>query len=497
MLCQAHGYIHYGDHWNDKSKKGGPLRFPDSPPDQYRTYAIEKTPNQITYLIDGHRFQTFSKDDIEGKFSWPFERPFYFLLNIAIGGGWPGNPDNTTIFPTTMNVDYIRVYDIANGNFGAIEGTGLVHAGDENVTYCLASDSIEYTDLVWSTPDGSSVSPRPSKKCAVVSFGSESGYVQVAAKSGCGDRVFRMPVEVQPYFYVESTLVGPADNDRAEIVRSIGDYQIGEVDGKAVAQYRRNIDQLYDYVMYAADIADPAAFVAGKKKFYMNVIAPTVASCTEVIVNLEDSTKATEGNWPVGRHSRYTALIENRGDGWERLEFRYEDRPDPSTMKVDRVAVLFNPNLVRGDEYLMSNFDIASPNGKGSGRDFEPLSTNQCRAKVKSEAGACNDGINNDGPGFDGEPGGPMDCEDADCWDDPVCQIDLDSERGFCNDGIDQDGDGLIDCQDPDCLDDPACQVAGVASVLCEENANCAALGLSGVCCPTKEGVSLFCCNQL
>jgi beta-glucanase (GH16 family) len=38
-----------------------------------------------------------------------FDHPFYFLINNAVGGGWPGNPDATTVFPQKMTIDYVRV----------------------------------------------------------------------------------------------------------------------------------------------------------------------------------------------------------------------------------------------------------------------------------------------------------------------------------------------------------------------------------------------------
>jgi beta-glucanase (GH16 family) len=57
----SHGYLHYGNLWNDRAIKGGPIRTPDSPSDDFHVYAIEKTPNQIQFFFDGHLFQTYTK----------------------------------------------------------------------------------------------------------------------------------------------------------------------------------------------------------------------------------------------------------------------------------------------------------------------------------------------------------------------------------------------------------------------------------------------------
>jgi beta-glucanase (GH16 family) len=41
---------------------------------------------------------------------WVFDQPFFLILNVAVGGAWPGNPDATSVFPQRMLVDYVRVY---------------------------------------------------------------------------------------------------------------------------------------------------------------------------------------------------------------------------------------------------------------------------------------------------------------------------------------------------------------------------------------------------
>lgn len=45
---------------------------------------------------------------------WTFNDPFHFILNVAVGGNWPGNPDQTTVFPQFMAIDYIKVYEDTN-----------------------------------------------------------------------------------------------------------------------------------------------------------------------------------------------------------------------------------------------------------------------------------------------------------------------------------------------------------------------------------------------
>jgi beta-glucanase (GH16 family) len=77
--------------------------------DGFRTFAAEWSPDQVRFFVDGHRYGTVDKPD--GSGGWVFDHPFFILLNVAVGGRWPGEPDDTTEFPQQMVVDYVRVYE--------------------------------------------------------------------------------------------------------------------------------------------------------------------------------------------------------------------------------------------------------------------------------------------------------------------------------------------------------------------------------------------------
>jgi beta-glucanase (GH16 family) len=74
----------------------------------FHRYAVEWEPNQIRWFVDQSLYNTLTPNDVPGK--WVFDHPFYILLNMAVGGVWPGYPDETTTFPQFMHVDYVRVY---------------------------------------------------------------------------------------------------------------------------------------------------------------------------------------------------------------------------------------------------------------------------------------------------------------------------------------------------------------------------------------------------
>jgi beta-glucanase (GH16 family) len=75
----------------------------------WHVYSIEWNQDSIRWFFDGNRYWGVSIKNYEND-TQEFHKPFYLLLNLAIGGTWPKNPDATTIFPDTMYVDYVRVY---------------------------------------------------------------------------------------------------------------------------------------------------------------------------------------------------------------------------------------------------------------------------------------------------------------------------------------------------------------------------------------------------
>jgi beta-glucanase (GH16 family) len=112
---RVYGTLHYG---NPHTHTGHYyiLRTGETFADGYHDFAIEWEPGEIRWYVDGYHYQTqtewfTSKRDAE--YPAPFDRPFHLLLNVAVGGHWPGNPDETTVFPQCMAVDYVRVYQSA------------------------------------------------------------------------------------------------------------------------------------------------------------------------------------------------------------------------------------------------------------------------------------------------------------------------------------------------------------------------------------------------
>ncbi|MGG4046872.1 MULTISPECIES: RICIN domain-containing protein [Paenibacillus] len=120
-------YVNGTVHWDagghaEYGRVSGNLDF-----SQYHVYSVEWDSKYIRWFVDGQQFNEFYIENGTGN-TEEFQRPFFLLLNLAVGGNWPGAPNDSTPFPAQMLVDYVRVYQ-DNGQSSAIS----------NGVYTLAS----------------------------------------------------------------------------------------------------------------------------------------------------------------------------------------------------------------------------------------------------------------------------------------------------------------------------------------------------------------------
>lgn len=76
----------------------------------FHVYALEWAPNDIKFFFDDKLIVERTPKDLPEGTTWVYDHPFFMLLNVAVGGSWPKDPDETTVFPQKMLVDYVRVY---------------------------------------------------------------------------------------------------------------------------------------------------------------------------------------------------------------------------------------------------------------------------------------------------------------------------------------------------------------------------------------------------
>ncbi len=105
-----HGTVH-GPGYSGARGVGASYSLPDGRPfaDDFHVFAIEWEPEEIRWYVDDVLFNTVTPSDVAGD--WVYDHPFFILLNLAVGGQWPGYPDATTQFPQRLVVDYVRVYE--------------------------------------------------------------------------------------------------------------------------------------------------------------------------------------------------------------------------------------------------------------------------------------------------------------------------------------------------------------------------------------------------
>jgi len=109
----VHGTIHYGPPSPDNRSSGHYYTLDEGKfSDDFHVFTIVWTPTRITWYMDDN-FYAFVTPNNVSPYVWPFDEKFHLLLNVAVGGTWPGSPDGTTEFPQEMVVDWIRVYQDA------------------------------------------------------------------------------------------------------------------------------------------------------------------------------------------------------------------------------------------------------------------------------------------------------------------------------------------------------------------------------------------------
>lgn len=77
----------------------------------YHVFAVDWKPDRIDWLLDEKVYCTQTPATLPPGAKWVFDHgSFFLLINLAVGGHWPGYPDETTQFPQEYRIDYVRVY---------------------------------------------------------------------------------------------------------------------------------------------------------------------------------------------------------------------------------------------------------------------------------------------------------------------------------------------------------------------------------------------------
>lgn len=147
----VHGTAHYGMAWPLNSSAGDKADM--TPIDDFHTYAIEWEEDEIRWFIDDYHYATITSENWWSYYyasqeegyktseKAPFNQDFHVLLNLAVGGNWPGSPNAETVFPAEMLVDYVRVYECDSGL-----ASGMGCANNINSTVMAPAPATVYTN---------------------------------------------------------------------------------------------------------------------------------------------------------------------------------------------------------------------------------------------------------------------------------------------------------------------------------------------------------------
>ena len=143
----SYGTIHYG---NPHSESQGSYTLDEgSFSEEYHVFDVEWEPGKISWYVDGKLIHTednwYSATEGQGEITYPapFDQPFYIILNLAVGGNWPGNPDDTTdIENSAYYIDYVKVYqkDSYDENVTKPIEEVILRDPDENGNYIINGD---------------------------------------------------------------------------------------------------------------------------------------------------------------------------------------------------------------------------------------------------------------------------------------------------------------------------------------------------------------------
>ncbi|WP_035557406.1 family 16 glycosylhydrolase [Hymenobacter sp. IS2118] len=100
--------MHFPDANGNRLLKGTTNTLPVDLSEDFHIYSVVRSKDQIRMYIDGVQYFTFGPGDTAGNY--PFNNPFFMILNVAVGGDFDGDPDASTVFPQQMQVDYVRHY---------------------------------------------------------------------------------------------------------------------------------------------------------------------------------------------------------------------------------------------------------------------------------------------------------------------------------------------------------------------------------------------------
>ena len=526
------GSIHFGgeypnnDHTNGTYTDGQTI-FADA----FHVYTVEWEPTQMRWYVDGNLYSTKNNtqwwcDTAAWNDLAPFDQDFHFILNIAVGGDWPGAPDGSTVFPQEMLVDYVRVYQHANiaptvaitspsngANLPAGNVTIEANASDTDGTISrvrffangtfLDEDTTAPYSTVWSATDGCYTL----KAWAMDDIGGVSeDVIDVTVGVGCPQL---------PYYGSPQSLPGKIEAEDFDLgVNGAAYYDLDagnnggqyrtdvDVDIEACAEGGYNVGWISDgeWMDYQVDVTSSATYT-------VDVRVASFATGGAFHIEFDGVDKTGTINVPVtGDWQGWTTVTATAdlSSGLQEMTFVKEgSTADEFNLNYFNISdgsiVCGNGICDPGEDCTTCSSDcIGVTGGKpsnryccGDGVCEGAENTGNCAVDCSGGGSYCGDGTCD--PGED-SGNCPEDCGSSSYCGDGTCdpgedQCNCSNDCGTppstetnCTDGIDNDCGGGTDCADSDCSGDPACDCLPKSSS-CSSDSECCSNKCRGGAC--------------
>lgn len=177
---KIHGTVHTEAFNHSINTQKGASRVISTSQSAFHLYAIEWFEDRIDFFIDDVKFFTFNNEN-KSSAEWPFDKRFHLLLNIAVGGSWGGAQGiDDTIFPTSMEVDYVRVYQYYENL--EISGKNIIEGNEQGLNFeTTLFDNVAYN---WTVPDGVQIVDGQGTNKIEANWNDISGPVEVTIDPG-------------------------------------------------------------------------------------------------------------------------------------------------------------------------------------------------------------------------------------------------------------------------------------------------------------------------
>ncbi|MFA6401248.1 MAG: family 16 glycosylhydrolase [Salinivirgaceae bacterium] len=185
---KAYGTPHWADANNNHAQYGGAKQLSEGIyADAYHTFSVEWNATTIKWFMDGQQFHVI---DITPAALSEFKNNFFIILNLAVGGDWPGYPNASTVFPQKFYIDYVRVYQL--NKTPEIKGESLVVKAEKSLKFSTV-ESNEFT-YQWSVPEDAQIISGQGTHSIDVNWGCTSGSVTCNLITNCDNYNLEFPV---------------------------------------------------------------------------------------------------------------------------------------------------------------------------------------------------------------------------------------------------------------------------------------------------------------